>query len=114
MHSLAILLLIIAAISTLSIAAIRLLFKIKIDNLSEELKYITPYNSAEHCIHNPGLQFIDIETEINNIFKGHTIYHSEEINFTEHYTPIFNKNLKSASNLNGNLNCSKELEHYAS
>ena len=25
-----------------------------------------------------------------------------------------NKNLKSASNLNGNLNCSKELEHYAS
>ena len=24
------------------------------------------------------------------------------------------KNLKSASNLNGNLNCSKELEHYAS
>jgi len=31
---------------------------------------------------------------------------------------ITNKNeydiLKSASNLNGNLNCSKELEHYAS
>ena len=25
-----------------------------------------------------------------------------------------NDNLKSASNLNGNLNCSKELEHYAS
>ena len=25
-----------------------------------------------------------------------------------------NINLKSASNLNGNLNCSKELEHYAS
>ena len=24
------------------------------------------------------------------------------------------ENLKSASNLNGNLNCSKELEHYAS
>ena len=24
------------------------------------------------------------------------------------------KNLKSASNLNGSLNCSKELEHYAS
>ena len=27
---------------------------------------------------------------------------------------IFLYNLKSASNLNGNLNCSKELEHYAS
>ena len=26
----------------------------------------------------------------------------------------FDMNLKSASNLNGNLNCSKELEHYAS
>ena len=36
--------------------------------------------------------------------------------------PVYNRpeeiddllNLKSASNLNGNLNCSKELEHYAS
>ena len=27
---------------------------------------------------------------------------------------IFKYILKSASNLNGNLNCSKELEHYAS
>ena len=27
---------------------------------------------------------------------------------------IFLLSLKSASNLNGNLNCSKELEHYAS
>ena len=26
----------------------------------------------------------------------------------------FFSTLKSASNLNGNLNCSKELEHYAS
>ena len=29
-------------------------------------------------------------------------------------TQFFIENLKSASNLNGNLNCSKELEHYAS
>ena len=29
-------------------------------------------------------------------------------------TYIIYINLKSASNLNGNLNCSKELEHYAS
>ncbi len=28
--------------------------------------------------------------------------------------PLFFITLKSASNLNGNLNCSKELEHYAS
>ena len=30
------------------------------------------------------------------------------------YSLLFPINLKSASNLNGNLNCSKELEHYAS
>ena len=30
------------------------------------------------------------------------------------YFDIFLLILKSASNLNGNLNCSKELEHYAS
>ena len=29
------------------------------------------------------------------------------------YSQLY-KDLKSASNLNGNLNCSKELEHYAS
>ena len=33
-----------------------------------------------------------------------TLFGEEAVNF----------NLKSASNLNGNLNCSKELEHYAS
>ena len=39
------------------------------------------------------------------------IYYQEE-----EYIEIENfiENLKSASNLNGNLNCSKELEHYAS
>ena len=31
-----------------------------------------------------------------------------------HWEIGFLDNLKSASNLNGNLNCSKELEHYAS
>ena len=30
------------------------------------------------------------------------------------YYPYNSSYLKSASNLNGNLNCSKELEHYAS
>ena len=33
---------------------------------------------------------------------------------TENLSWFKKKNLKSASNLNGNLNCSKELEHYAS
>ena len=36
-------------------------------------------------------------------------------NFDEKKMKRFNQDiLKSASNLNGNLNCSKELEHYAS
>ena len=34
--------------------------------------------------------------------------------FDEDKDEISYNNLKSASNLNGNLNCSKELEHYAS
>ena len=32
----------------------------------------------------------------------------------EAFNHWYKYNLKSASNLNGNLNCSKELEHYAS
>ena len=34
--------------------------------------------------------------------------------FKGYYSDYHQYNLKSASNLNGNLNCSKELEHYAS
>ena len=36
--------------------------------------------------------------------------------FSVFYTifALYYIDLKSASNLNGNLNCSKELEHYAS
>ena len=36
----------------------------------------------------------------------------ESLKHPERYPLIMN--LKSASNLNGNLNCSKELEHYSS
>jgi hypothetical protein len=34
--------------------------------------------------------------------------------FEQTVFPVVSFILKSASNLNGNLNCSKELEHYAS
>ena len=45
----------------------------------------------------------------SNVFlhKGTTI-------LTHDWASFCFVNLKSASNLNGNLNCSKELEHYAS
>ena len=46
-----------------------------------------------------------------NIIFCYVIY--EFIN-RNYLVPINIFNLKSASNLNGNLNCSKELEHYAS
>ena len=52
------------------------------------------------------------EIELN---KFHSNYKDADLmemaNTSESYDFIF---LKSASNLNGNLNCSKELEHYAS
>ena len=41
---------------------------------------------------------------IGNLYGNH---------FSKKFLYFF-QNLKSASNLNGNLNCSKELEHYAS
>ena len=34
--------------------------------------------------------------------------------YTRNRQLLYHLYLKSASNLNGNLNCSKELEHYAS
>ena len=48
---------------------------------------------------------------LNSIFPSHSLSYSQKILQEEFFLPII---LKSASNLNGNLNCSKELEHYAS
>ena len=47
---------------------------------------------------------------INNVRK---LFEYKQWNLNNEEGKLFN-NLKSASNLNGNLNCSKELEHYAS
>ena len=50
-------------------------------------------------------------------FKGLLFVISRNLIFNQHRKNVnedFYKILKSASNLNGNLNCSKELEHYAS
>ena len=48
----------------------------------------------------PAINMNDENASILALFIGHKM--------------VFVLNLKSASNLNGNLNCSKELEHYAS
>ena len=49
------------------------------------------------------IEQIITERFTNNSVSRHLVYEWEDI-----------FSLKSASNLNGNLNCSKELEHYAS
>ena len=59
------------------------------------------------------LYLIVFSSEIN---KKEQVYenHKELFVELEKYFTLYLVNLKSASNLNGNLNCSKELEHYAS
>ena len=53
-----------------------------------------------------------------NLFEKNYDYYIVNENFEDHFYKVFvaekDTNLKSASNLNDNLNCSKELEHYAS
>ena len=58
---------------------------------------------------------IDTTNEINIREKLHAAEQEQRPALTadQRYSR-FLKNLKSASNLNDNLNCSKELEHYAS
>ena len=45
---------------------------------------------------------------------GNNVVHIENNCIFAYYHAKIQFYLKSASNLNGNLNCSKELEHYAS
>ena len=47
----------------------------------------------------------------NNNFPYFHFYNEKLYSFVGYFLFSY---LKSASNLNGNLNCSKELEHYAS
>ena len=49
-----------------------------------------------------------------NVIKSRFVYHLMAIITVAIWGTTFVSTLKSASNLNGNLNCSKELEHYAS
>ena len=51
------------------------------------------------------------ESTTNSQGKTHTVYRDQYGQRTGTSTTSI---LKSASNLNGNLNCSKELEHYSS
>lgn len=62
-------------------------------------------NTAEDRLSNEtyGLEYFIPKQKVLRTVKGKKVF------FKEIYI-----DLKSASNLNGNLNCSKEFEHYAS
>ena len=59
--------------------------------------------------------WIDMIDEVTGDFKENVYFEDviERYEFDKSLRQIL-FNLKSASNLNDNLNCSKELEHYAS
>ena len=58
-------------------------------------------------------KFIELASVFTGML-GKLNFHSVEFASDDPYHPFPLYILKSASNLNGNLNCSKELEHYAS
>ncbi len=78
-----------------------------------EKDYLYDFNTKQLTIVDPiveSLFNLDRQGKELSLFAvEHILSQKKSINAKE-----FNYNLKSASNLNGNLNCSKELEHYAS
>ena len=63
---------------------------------------------GKHCVFNVALTCIEGNSLL--VYVPFPIPVDANVAFAANYEV----NLKSASNLNGNLNCSKELEHYAS
>ena len=63
-----------------------------------------------------GTEIFDVLFTVNGEDKHfcYSLTDALTLNKGTQYTYTLNINLKSASNLNDNLNCSKELEHYAS
>src|SRR5574344_1920819 len=65
------------------------------------MKIMLSFSFTEIC------QFQQLRVFLDNIQTAHWLFQCDK-------KQIKLLSLKSASNLNGNLNCSKELEHYAS
>lgn len=72
---------------------------------------MTPEYLVINCLFWDGSS--DYNNRIINLAKDY-LDKTDEPTVTGFNNYIIHNNLKSASNLNGNLNCSKELEHYAS
>ena len=73
---------------------------IEVDN---ELYVLLEKLKKNHSFYTPST---DTESLFIDLKKDYFVTYNDEDDFLIY--------LKSASNLNGNLNCSKELEHYAS
>jgi hypothetical protein len=88
-------------------------------NINENVSLKGQANKEYHLLNSYNLPINGMAENKNMIFDKPDQVHRfslefEKIPFGEKFDMIEDINLKSASNLNGNLNCSKELEHYAS
>lgn len=84
------------AISIIAIVTIRIRLKNKSKELSEKLSHISSYSDKSNYEQakdrlsalNNGV-FIDIPTDLNNVFSGKIISATQEKDFTNHYIPYF-------------------------
>uniref|UniRef100_UPI003FF153C3 hypothetical protein n=1 Tax=Candidatus Limisoma sp. TaxID=3076476 RepID=UPI003FF153C3 len=80
----------------------------------EKLTLNTCYSRTMLILQGRGIspnRFFESVVFMDGVACGDAVFSAIEMNLSSEQN---NNNLKSASNLNGNLNCSKELEHYAS
>ena len=82
---------------------------------NEYKPYSQKWEDVDHQLLKPENTQFGKYLSLTNPFRPETKQaYNSEMNFEEKIICAFQVLLKSASNLNGNLNCSKELEHYAS
>ena len=84
------------AISVIAVATIRIRLKNKSKELSEKLNHISSYSNKSNyeqakerlsALNNEA--FIDIPTDLNNVFSCKIISATQEKDFTNHYIPYF-------------------------
>ena len=86
------------AISVIAIVTIRIRLKNKSKELSEKLNHISSYGNKsnyeqakERLLVLNNEAFIDIPTDLNNVFSGRVISATQEKDFANHYKPHFQK-----------------------
>ena len=81
------------------------------DQVIESLKQSFVKQNPKIMIKNPIMFTVEVSTLIMLFVTVYSAFSTSQGSFVYNLWVFI---LKSASNLNGNLNCSKELEHYAS